>query len=152
MILMLTLPPSVMADKWIAPRPGTDAAMAEAIAYVWITEGTYDKWFVENRTVGFEEWKQHILGKGEDKTPKTPQWAAKICDVPAHTITALAREWASKKTMLACGAMYGTGGACRASLCHRMGQADGLSDRHAGSGQTGCQCLGRRRYGRSPGF
>ena len=57
--------------------------------------------------------KQHILGKGEDKTPKTPEWAAKICDVPAHTITALAREWASKKTMLACGAMYGTGGACR---------------------------------------
>jgi trimethylamine-N-oxide reductase (cytochrome c) len=30
------------ADKWIA-RPGTDAALAEAIAYIWITEGTYDK-------------------------------------------------------------------------------------------------------------
>ena len=30
---------------------------------------------------------------------------------PIHP--ALAREWASKKTMLACGAMYGTGGACR---------------------------------------
>jgi molybdopterin guanine dinucleotide-containing S/N-oxide reductase-like protein len=104
---------AIMADKWIAPRPGTDAAMAEAIAYVWIKEGTYDKWFIENRTVGFEEWKQHILGKGEDKTPKTPQWAARICDVPAHTIEALAKEWASRKTMLACGAMYGTGGACR---------------------------------------
>ena len=102
-----------IGDKWIAPRPGTDAAMAEAIAYVWLKEGTYDKWFVENRTLGFEEWKEHILGKGEDKTAKTPQWAAKICDVPAHTITALAREWGAKKTMLGTGAMYGTGGACR---------------------------------------
>ena len=33
----------IHADKWIAPRPGTDAAMAEAIAHVWLTEGTYDK-------------------------------------------------------------------------------------------------------------
>ena len=32
-----------MSDKWIAPRPGTDAALAEAIAYIWIKEGTYDK-------------------------------------------------------------------------------------------------------------
>lgn len=101
-----------VGEKWIAPRPGTDAAMAEAIAYVWIKEGTYDKWFVENRTVGFEEFKANILGEN-DGIPRTPQWAAKICDVPAHTITALAHEWASKKTMLACGAMYGTGGACR---------------------------------------
>jgi anaerobic selenocysteine-containing dehydrogenase len=31
------------ADKWFAPRPGTDTAMAAAIAYVWLTEGTYDK-------------------------------------------------------------------------------------------------------------
>jgi len=101
-----------VGEKWIAPRPGTDAAMAEAIAWVWIKEDTYDKWFVENRTVGFEEFKAHILGE-EDGTPRTPQWAEKICDVPAHTIVALAREWASKRTMLGCGAMYGTGGACR---------------------------------------
>lgn len=101
-----------VGEKWIAPRPGTDAAMAEAIAYIWIKEGTYDKWFVENRTVGFEEFKANILGEN-DGIPRTPQWAARICDVPAHTITALAHEWAAKKTMLACGAMYGTGGACR---------------------------------------
>jgi anaerobic selenocysteine-containing dehydrogenase len=68
---------SMLADKWIAPRPGTDAALAEAIAYVWIKEGTYDKWFVENRTVGFDEFKKHILGE-EDGIPRTPGWAAEI--------------------------------------------------------------------------
>jgi molybdopterin guanine dinucleotide-containing S/N-oxide reductase-like protein len=101
-----------MGDKWIAPRPGTDAALAEAIAYVWLTEGTYDKWFVENRTYGFEDWKKHILGE-EDGTPRTPKWAARICDIPAHTIQALAREWAAKKTMLAVGSIFGATGACR---------------------------------------
>jgi molybdopterin guanine dinucleotide-containing S/N-oxide reductase-like protein len=104
---------STMGDKWIAPRPGTDAALAEALAYVWLTEDTYDHFFVENRTYGFDEWKKHILGQGEDKLAKTPQWAEAICDVPAHTITALAREWAAKKTMLAVASIFGATGACR---------------------------------------
>ena len=104
---------SAMGDKWISPRPGTDAALAEAIAYVWLTEDTYDHFFVENRTYGFDVWKEHILGQGEDGTSKTPQWAEDICDVPAHTIIALAREWASKKTMLAAGSIFGATGACR---------------------------------------
>ena len=96
-------------DKWMAPRPGTDAAMAEAIAYVWIKEGTYDESFVENRTVGFDEFKKHIMGEA-DGTPRTPGWASEICGIPARDITALAREWASKKTMLAAG---GLGFSCR---------------------------------------
>lgn len=99
-------------DKWIAPRPGTDAAMAEAIAYVWIKEGTYDKWFIENRTLGFEEFKKQVLGE-LDGTPRTPQWASEICDVPARDILALAREWAARPSMLATGSMYGVSSACR---------------------------------------
>jgi len=102
-----------MGDKWIAPRPGTDAALAEAIGYTWIQDKTYDKFFIENRTYGFDEWKKHILGKGEDKTAKTPEWAAEICGIPAHDIKALAREWAAKKTMLAVGSIFGATGACR---------------------------------------
>lgn len=103
---------AVLADKWIAPRPGTDAALAEAIAYVWIKEGTYDKDYIENRTIGFDEFRKQILGE-KDGTPRTPGWAAEITGVSSCIITALAREWASKRTMLATGAMAGTGGACR---------------------------------------
>jgi len=101
------------ADKWIAPYPATDAAMAEAIAYVWITEDTYDHWFVENKTLGFEEFKKHILGEEEGGFPRTPEWAAEICGVNARDIYVLAREWASKKTMLCTGSIYGVSGACR---------------------------------------
>ena len=89
----------IHGDKWIAPRPGTDAAMAESIAYVWLVEDTYDKDYVATHTLGFEEWNRHILGE-EDGTPRTPKWAERICGVPARVITALAKEWASKRTML----------------------------------------------------
>jgi trimethylamine-N-oxide reductase (cytochrome c) len=34
---------AVHADKWIPVLPNTDAALGLAIAYVWITEETYDK-------------------------------------------------------------------------------------------------------------
>ena len=54
---------AISADKWIAPRPGTDAAMAEAIAHVWLVDGTYDNDYVAKRTLGFEEFKKHILGE-----------------------------------------------------------------------------------------
>ncbi|RLI35924.1 pyrogallol hydroxytransferase large subunit [Candidatus Bathyarchaeota archaeon] len=100
------------ADKWFAPRPGTDTALAAAIAYVWLTENLYDKDYVEKRTYGFEEWRDYILGE-EDGFPKTPEWAEKETGIPAREIKALAREWAKRKTMLASGGLGGWGGACR---------------------------------------
>jgi trimethylamine-N-oxide reductase (cytochrome c) len=103
---------AAMGGKWIAPRPGTDAALALAVAHVWISDGTYDRRYVADRTVGFDDFRDYVLGK-DDGVAKTPQWAAAECDVPARTITALAREWASKRTMLAAGARGGEGGACR---------------------------------------
>jgi trimethylamine-N-oxide reductase (cytochrome c) len=106
-----------MADKWIAPRPGTDAALAQAIAYVWLDEETYDKKFIEGRTLGFDQFKRYILGK-EDGVKKTPRWAEKITGVMAAVIQALAKEWASKRTMLGCGARGGFGSACRQAYGH----------------------------------
>ena len=47
----------LLGGTWIAPRPGTDAALALAIAHVWMTEGLYDKEFVAARTHGFDEWR-----------------------------------------------------------------------------------------------
>ncbi len=102
------------SDKWFAPRPDTGNAMACAIAYVWITEDLYDKEYIKTRTVGFDKWKDYILGK-EDGIPKTPEWAEKESTIPAREIKALAREWGTKKTMLAAGGLGGWGGACRAA-------------------------------------
>ena len=101
--------------KWIAPKVGTDPALAQAICYVWIDEGLYDKDFVENRTTGFDEWSDHIMGVS-DNMPKTPEWAAKETGVPAREIRALAREWGNKKVYLGAGGLGGGfGGACRSA-------------------------------------
>ena len=102
-----------LGGKWIAPRPQTDPALAQAICHVWITEGLYDTEFVKHRTTGFDEWKTYILGES-DGVPKTPEWQEAETGVPARDVRALAREWGSKKTYLGAGSWgVGVGGAGR---------------------------------------
>jgi len=96
---------AVHADKWIPILPNTDAALQLAIAYVWITGGTYDREYVATHTFGFEKFQEYVMGK-EDGIPKTPGWAAGITGVPSRIIKALAREWASRTTTIA----HGNGG------------------------------------------
>jgi len=90
---------AVHADKWVPIRPNTDAALQLAIAYVWITEDLYDEEYVATHTVGFEKFKDYVLGR-EDGVPKTPKWAEEITGVPARIIKALARLWATKRTTI----------------------------------------------------
>jgi len=96
---------AIHADKWIPIRPNTDAALHLAIAYIWITEGIYDKGYIATHVVGFDKFKEYVLGR-DDGVAKTPKWAAEITGVPSRIIKALAREWASKRTSIA----HGNGG------------------------------------------
>lgn len=96
---------AVYCDQWIPIIPGTDAALALAIANVWIKEGTFDKNYVATHTVGFDKFSDYVLGKkdGPDgMIDRTPDWASKITGVDTNVITALAREWGSKPTSLMC--------------------------------------------------
>jgi len=92
----------IHADRWIPIRPNTDAAMYLAIAYVWISEGTYDKEYVKNHTVGFDKFAEYVLGH-EDGVLKTPKWASEITGVPSRIIDGLAKLWASKRTSVVIG-------------------------------------------------
>ncbi len=95
-----------LADEWIPIRPGTDAAMMSAMAYVMLTEDLYDVEFVRRHCVGFdseqmvvpgvENYRDYILGL-VDGQPKTPSWAEVITSVPAETIARIAREYAGSK-------------------------------------------------------
>lgn len=98
-----------VADEWIPIRPGTDAALVSALAYVMITENLHDQEFLDKYCVGFDKehmpegyenedsYKDYILGTGSDGTPKTPEWAAAITGIPAQKIVQLAREIALSK-------------------------------------------------------
>jgi trimethylamine-N-oxide reductase (cytochrome c) len=96
---------AVHADKWIPILPNTDAALQLAIAYTWISEGTYDKAYVATHTYGFDKFEEYVLGR-EDGIPKTSAWASTKCGIPEWTIKALARAWASQRTTV----MHGNGG------------------------------------------
>jgi anaerobic dimethyl sulfoxide reductase subunit A len=78
------------ADQWIPIMPGTDGAMALAMANVIIKRELYDKDFVARQVAGFEEFKQHVQ-------KYTPEWAAGITGVPANVIVGLAVEYATRQ-------------------------------------------------------
>ncbi len=83
----------VLADQWIPIKPGTDCAMFLAMADVVFREDMVDHAFVGKfvEPQGLERWKRYVLGQ-EDGVEKTPEWAEKICAVPAETIRELTRR------------------------------------------------------------
>ena len=93
---------AVHADKWIPVLPNTDAALYLAVAHVWLTEGLYDKEYVETHTFGFDKFQAYVLGE-EDGIAKSPQWAAPITGIPSYTIRALARYWGKHTVSIAIG-------------------------------------------------
>lgn len=96
-------------DEWIPIAPGTDAALIAAMAYVMINEDLHDKAFLDRYCVGFSRetlpdsapenssYEDYVMGRGEDQTPKTPEWAERITKIPAQTIRRLAKEIATTK-------------------------------------------------------
>jgi len=76
------------ADRWYAVNPGTDLAFVLGLTYVVMSEELYNKDFVAKNTVGFEDYKKHILSN-----KYTPEWASKITNIPAKDIYKTAREF-----------------------------------------------------------
>lgn len=87
------------STTWHPLVPGTDAAVMLAIAFVLITEELYDHAFIDRYTVGFERFRDHVLGA--DGTPaKTPNWAEEISEIASEDIRALARKMADSRTLI----------------------------------------------------
>jgi len=85
-----------LADQWIPIKPGTDAALVAAMAYVMENEGLVDSKFMKTHTVGYPEYRKYLMGE-IDGTSKTPEWAEKITGVNASVIRTLARDYATIK-------------------------------------------------------
>jgi thiosulfate reductase/polysulfide reductase chain A len=76
--------------RWLAIKPGTDGALALALANVIIAENLYDRTFVAKWSVGFDKFAALVAAR-------TPAWAEPITGIPAATIRAVARELATTK-------------------------------------------------------
>ena len=93
---------------WIPIKPNTDAAMMAGMAHHIFVNNWQDQKFIDKFVQGMdagtmpsqfkdkENFKDYILGK-YDNTPKTPEWAEKICGVPAADIKKLAEMYARTK-------------------------------------------------------
>jgi biotin/methionine sulfoxide reductase len=85
--------------EWIAPRPGTDAALMLALAQVLDAGGLADTSFLDRYTVGYPRFARYLRGDA-DNVVKDPRWAEEITGVPAVRIRQLAHEMAAARTMV----------------------------------------------------
>jgi thiosulfate reductase/polysulfide reductase chain A len=86
-LFKLGLPP---ADLWLRIRPGTDAALALAMIRVVIEEGLYNKNFIHNWCIGFEDLKEHVESFTLEKVEE-------ITWIPKEQIIAAARLFAKNR-------------------------------------------------------
>ena len=103
------------ADWHLAPKPGSDGALAMAMIQVIIAENLVDQDYVEQYTLGFAEL-------AERAKQRTPEWAEPITGIPAAAIRQLAREYASTSPAairigVALERHYGGGQTIRAVCC-----------------------------------
>jgi anaerobic selenocysteine-containing dehydrogenase len=103
------------SDWHIAPKPGTDGALAMAMMQVIIEEDLQDQDYIDNYTEGFTEL-------AERAKTRTPEWAEKITGIPAEDIRKFAREYATSQPSairigVALERTYGGSQAIRAVTC-----------------------------------
>jgi anaerobic selenocysteine-containing dehydrogenase len=77
-------PTAEKADLLVCPRPGTDGALALAIAGILINEKLTDEDFLKNHVLGFEEFSINLK--------LTPGEAEAITGIPADSIFEIARS------------------------------------------------------------
>lgn len=78
------------ADLYLAPRPGTDAALALGMMHVLIGEGSLDRDYIERATLGFDRLAEHVR-----RYP--PEAVARITGIPAEEVVALARRYGATR-------------------------------------------------------
>ncbi len=103
------------ADWHIAPKPGTDGALAMAMMNVIIEENLQDQDYIDNYTHGYK-------ALAERAKTRTPEWAEEITGVPADVIRQFAREYATTppaaiRLGVALERTYGGSQAIRAVTC-----------------------------------
>ncbi|MCC3654974.1 molybdopterin oxidoreductase family protein [Streptomyces sp. S07_1.15] len=82
---------AALADRHLAPRPGTDAALLAALVQVLFAEGLTDLGRLAEHAEGVDE----VRALTEEFTPEA---VAAHCDLPAEEIRATARELAAAPT------------------------------------------------------
>ncbi len=101
------------ADEWVAARPGTEGALALAMAHVIIKENLYNQNFVSFFAHGFTDWTDEFnrpqTGFARTVLERCPPSAmAAVTGLDAGAIERLARQFAkAKRPVAVCGRAQG---------------------------------------------
>ncbi|MCW8926158.1 MAG: molybdopterin-dependent oxidoreductase, partial [Xanthomonadales bacterium] len=85
--------------EWWPCRPNSDVAIMLGLAHTLVAEDLYDKDFLARYTVGFERFLPYLMGE-TDGRPKDAEWAENLSDIPAVDIRQMARDLASRRSVL----------------------------------------------------
>ena len=80
--------------EWIPLKPGSDSAFMLAVLWILINENLIKRDFIEKYSLGFDLLEQYVLGIS-DGIEKTPQWAERICGLPASEIRLFTNKYSS---------------------------------------------------------
>ncbi len=86
-------------SEWIPIRPNTDVAVMLALATEIILADRHDREFLGKYCVGFELWRDYLLGK-TDGVVKDADWAAPIADVNPQRLRELALQLGATRSMV----------------------------------------------------
>ncbi len=81
------------ATHYLQFKPDTDVAMLNALMHTIIEEGLVDEQFVADRTSGFDEIERNVAAF-------SPEAMAPICGIPAETLRAVARMFATSRAAM----------------------------------------------------
>ena len=82
-----------IARHFLQFNADTDVALLNAMMNVIVTEGLVDAGFIASRTIGFDELRRNVEAY-------TPEAMAPVCGIPAETIRAVARLYATAKASM----------------------------------------------------
>jgi anaerobic selenocysteine-containing dehydrogenase len=135
------LSPSASKAEIYAPvKPGTHGAFALGVAHTLVREGRYDRRFVDERTLGFEDWtdedgRRRLGFRRLLLEQYYPDRVAHLCGCDPSLIVRVARRLGAATTPLAVaggGAHRGTNATWTAMAVHSLNALTGAFDRPGG--------------------
>ena len=92
-----------MADyleaKWCPCRPNSDVAIMLGIAHTLVVNNLYDRDFLDDYCTGFDRFLPYLMGD-EDGIAKDAEWAARLSEVSAESITGMAKQMSKERCLI----------------------------------------------------
>jgi biotin/methionine sulfoxide reductase len=85
--------------RWLPVRPNTDVALMLGLSHSMLAASLHDEDFLTRCCAGFDRYRAYLEGD-DDGITKDADWASSITGIDAHVIEDLARQIATRRTLI----------------------------------------------------